>query len=111
MIRISSLYRCTAGKATQTITAHYGTHKLFPPSRFPRHSRANAVLLPRPVILNRRATARYRALASIIPGPRLVRKRIYRAAVSQSLRTTVLDYRRRQLRRSSVGVSMSRTLL
>jgi hypothetical protein len=43
-----------------------------------------------PVFLNRRAAARYRALASIIPGPRLIEKRIYRAAVSQRLRTTGL---------------------
>jgi hypothetical protein len=31
--------------------------------------------------LNRRAAAQYGALASIIPGPRLIEKRIYRAAV------------------------------
>jgi hypothetical protein len=40
------------------------------------------------VFLNRRAAARYRTLASIIPGPRLIEKRIYRAAVCQRLRTT-----------------------
>jgi hypothetical protein len=44
----------------------------------------------RPVFLNRRAAGLYRALASIIPGPRLI-KRIYQAAVSQKLRTTALD--------------------
>jgi hypothetical protein len=37
-----------------------------------------------PVFLNRRASARYRALAKIILGPRLIEKRIYRAAVRQS---------------------------
>jgi hypothetical protein len=33
------------------------------------------------VFLNRRAAVRYRALASIIPDPRLIEKRIYRAAI------------------------------
>jgi hypothetical protein len=44
------------------------------------------------VFLSRRAAARYWALASIIPGPRLIEKRIYRAAVSQRLRTTAIGY-------------------
>jgi hypothetical protein len=34
--------------------------------------------LPRPVFLNRRAAAQYRALASIITGPRLIKKEITR---------------------------------
>jgi hypothetical protein len=34
-----------------------------------------------PVFLNLRATDRYRVLASIILGPRLIEKRIYWAAV------------------------------
>jgi hypothetical protein len=42
----------------------------------------------RTVFLNRRAATQYRALASNIPAPRLNIKRIYRAAVSQKLRTT-----------------------
>jgi hypothetical protein len=42
------------------------------------------------VFLNRRAAARYRGLASIIPSPRLREKRISRAAVSQRLKTTAL---------------------
>jgi hypothetical protein len=45
----------------------------------------------RAVFLNRRAAARYRVLASIIPGPRLIEKRIYRAAFWQRLRTTAME--------------------
>jgi hypothetical protein len=41
----------------------------------------------RPVFLNW-----YGALASNIPGSRLIEKRIYRAAASQRLRTTGVDY-------------------
>jgi hypothetical protein len=44
----------------------------------------------RPLFLNRRAAAQYRALASIIQGLRLIGKQIYRVAVSQRLRTTAL---------------------
>jgi hypothetical protein len=36
----------------------------------------------------------YRALASTIPDPRLIKKGIYRAAVSQRLRTTVIEDRK-----------------
>jgi hypothetical protein len=43
-------------------------------------------------IFFRRATARYRARTSIILGPRLIEKRIYRAAVWQRLRITVLKH-------------------
>jgi hypothetical protein len=42
------------------------------------------------VFLNRRAAARYQALASVISCPRLIEKRIYRAAVWQRLRTTAI---------------------
>jgi hypothetical protein len=42
------------------------------------------------VFLNHRAAAPYLVLASIIPDPRLIEKRIYRAAVWQRLRTTGL---------------------
>jgi hypothetical protein len=45
-----------------------------------------------PVFLNRRAAARYRILASIIPGPRVIEKIIYRAAVWQRLRNTDLSF-------------------
>jgi hypothetical protein len=45
----------------------------------------------RRVFLNRRAAPRYRALASVISGPRLIEKRIYRAAVSQRLRTSAIE--------------------
>jgi hypothetical protein len=45
----------------------------------------------RSVFLNRRTAARYRAMASITPGRRLIKK-IYRAAVSQRLRTTAVDH-------------------
>jgi hypothetical protein len=44
------------------------------------------------LFLNRQAAGRYQALASIIQGPRLIKKN-YRAVVSQRLRTTaVTDY-------------------
>jgi hypothetical protein len=46
----------------------------------------------RTLFLNPRAAARYRALASVIPVPRLVEKRMYPAAVWQMLRTTYLEY-------------------
>jgi hypothetical protein len=52
------------------------------------------------VFLNRRAATRYRALASIIPGPRLIEKRIYRAAVRQRLRTTGLRHEMSSLART-----------
>jgi hypothetical protein len=45
---------------------------------------------PSAVFLNRQAAARYRALASVIPDPRLIEKRIFLAEVWQSLRTTAL---------------------
>jgi hypothetical protein len=45
----------------------------------------------KPVFLNRRTATRYRTLASIISGPRLIEKRIYRAALWQRLRTTDLN--------------------
>jgi hypothetical protein len=45
----------------------------------------------RAVLLNCGAAAQYRTLASIILGPCLI-KRIYRAAASQRLRTTVLEF-------------------
>jgi hypothetical protein len=43
-----------------------------------------------PVLLNRRAAACYQALASIIPGSRLIEEIVYWAAVSQKLRNTGL---------------------
>jgi hypothetical protein len=46
---------------------------------------------PRAVFLNCRAAARYWALASIIPGPHVMEKRIYRATVWQRSRTTALE--------------------
>jgi hypothetical protein len=45
-----------------------------------------------PVFLNRRAVAQYQTVASIIPGPHLIKRRLYQAAVSKRLRTTVLVY-------------------
>jgi hypothetical protein len=55
----------------------------------------HARLLHRPMFLNRRVAARYRTLASIIPDPRLNRKKkitIYWAAVWQKLRTDLDCY-------------------
>jgi hypothetical protein len=50
--------------------------------------------LPRAVFLNSRAAA------GIISGPRLIEKRIYRAAVLQRLRTTVLGCKGRPARKA-----------